>query len=83
MQLTQIITILAVAVAGVTAAPGGHQPPPPPPPSKPTSVVIQQVLSSMALTLQVLTLCLDLLRFQLQPVLLLSKPIWWIYLHGS
>jgi len=51
MQLTQIITILAVAVAGVAAAPGGHQPPPPPPPpppSKPISVV-QQVLSLMPL----------------------------------
>ncbi|KAN0081990.1 hypothetical protein V8E54_003288 [Elaphomyces granulatus] len=41
MQLTQIFTILAVAVAGVVAVPGGHQPPPPPPPSKPTSVVQQ------------------------------------------
>ena len=45
MQFTQILTILAVAVAGVVAAPGGHgpPPPPPPPPSRPTSVV-QQVL---------------------------------------
>jgi hypothetical protein len=43
MQFTQIITILAVAVAGVVAAPGGHgpPPPPPPPPAKPTSVVQQ------------------------------------------
>jgi hypothetical protein len=48
MQLTQIFTILAVAVAGVVAVPGGHPPPPPPPPSKPTSVV-QQVLSLMPL----------------------------------
>jgi hypothetical protein len=46
MQLTQILTILAVAAVGVVAAPGGGHgppPPPPPPPSKPTSVV-QQVL---------------------------------------
>jgi hypothetical protein len=39
MQLTQIFTILAVAVASVAAAPD-HKPPPPPP-----SVVQQQVLS--------------------------------------
>ncbi|KAN0086427.1 hypothetical protein V8E54_000115 [Elaphomyces granulatus] len=39
MQLTQIFTILAVAVAGVAAAPGGHAPPPPP--ARPTSVVQQ------------------------------------------
>jgi len=39
MQFTQIVTILAVAVAGVVAAPGGRAPPPPP--SRPTSVVQQ------------------------------------------
>jgi hypothetical protein len=45
MQLTQIFTIFAVAIASVAAAPGGGHPPPspPPPPSRPNSVV-QQVL---------------------------------------
>ena len=41
MQLTQVITFLAIAIVGVVATPGGHQPPPPPPPSRPTSVVQQ------------------------------------------
>jgi len=42
MQLTQIFTIFAVAIASAAAAPGGHgPPPPPPPPPKPTSVVQQ------------------------------------------
>jgi hypothetical protein len=52
MQFTQLFTILAVAVAGVVAAPGGHgpPPPPPPPPAKPTSVV-QQVLYCCVITL--------------------------------
>ncbi|KAN0075880.1 hypothetical protein V8E54_007150 [Elaphomyces granulatus] len=43
MQLTQVITFLAIAIVGVVATPGGHQPPPPP--SRPTSVV-QQITCS-------------------------------------
>ena len=43
MQLTQVITFLAIAIVGVIAAPGGGHPPPPPPPppARPTSVVQQ------------------------------------------
>ena len=42
MQLTQVITFVAIAIVGVVAAPGGHPPPPPPlPPARPTSVVQQ------------------------------------------
>src|SRR5712664_3412076 len=48
MQLTQIFAILAVAGAGVVAAPGGKPPPPKKPPPQPTSVV-QTVLSLMPL----------------------------------
>ncbi|KAN0079605.1 hypothetical protein V8E54_004819 [Elaphomyces granulatus] len=39
MQLTQVITFVAIAIVGVVAAPGGH--PPPLPPARPTSVVQQ------------------------------------------
>jgi len=39
MQLTQVITFLAIAIVGAVAAPGGHAAPPPP--AKPTSVVQQ------------------------------------------
>jgi hypothetical protein len=52
MQLTQIFAILAVAVAGVVAAPGQQGPPknkPPPPPPPPPTSVVQKVLSLMPL----------------------------------
>jgi hypothetical protein len=42
MQITQVITFLAVAIVGVVAIPDSHRsrPPPPPPAPQPTQVYI-------------------------------------------
>jgi hypothetical protein len=46
MQITQVITFLAVAIVGTVASPGGRQPPSPhSPPTRPAPppTVVQQV----------------------------------------
>lgn len=73
MQITQVITFLAIAIVGAVASPGGRPPPPPPPPpAKPTSVVQEVFYGCHFDTDAVLIHNLDYLLWQRKPILLLS-----------